>query len=60
MFENGKPGIVWKAGKGFNIQITPFIILISEKSLKLGIAVLVMLNVILVIVFIIVLLLLLM
>ena len=38
--------------KGFNIKITPFIILILENSFKLGIAVLFMLNKMLVIVFI--------
>ena len=43
MFENGKPDIVLKAVKGFNIERTPFIILIPENSFKLGIVVLVML-----------------
>ena len=51
MFENGKSDNVLKAVKSFNINITPFIILISKKSLKLGIVVLVMLNKVLVIVF---------
>ena len=52
MSENGKPNIVLKTVKGFNIKITPFIILILENSFKLGIAVLFMLNKMLVIVFI--------
>ena len=43
MFENGKPDIVLKMVKGFNIERTPFIILIPENSFKLGIVVLVML-----------------
>ena len=43
MFENGKPDIVLKTVKGFNIERTPFIILIPENSFKLGIVVLVML-----------------
>ena len=30
MFENGKPDIVLKTVKGFNIKRTPFMILISE------------------------------
>ena len=51
MFEDGKPDIVMKTVKGFNIKRTPFIILISENSFKLGIVVLVMLNKIMVIVF---------
>ena len=51
MFENGKPDIALKTAEGFIIQRTPFIILISERSLKLGIVVLVILNKMLVIVF---------
>ena len=43
MFENGKPDIVLKTVKGFNIERTPFIILIPENSFKLEIVVLVML-----------------
>ena len=43
MFENGKPDIVFKTVKGFNIERTPFVILIPENSFKLGIVVLVML-----------------
>ena len=43
MFENGKPDIVLKTVKGFNIERTPFIILIPENSFKLGSVVLVML-----------------
>jgi len=43
MFENGKPDIVLKTVKGFNIERTPFVILIPENSIKLGIVVLVML-----------------
>ena len=43
MFKNGKPDIVLKTVKGFNIKITHFIILISENSFKLEIVVLVML-----------------
>ena len=35
MFENGKPDIVLKTFKSFNIKTNPFIILISEKSFKL-------------------------
>ena len=50
MLENDKH--VLKTVKGFNIKITPFIILILENSFKLGIAVLFMLNKMLVIVFI--------
>ena len=42
MFENGKPNIVLKTVKRFNIKRTPIIILIKEKSLKLEIVVLVM------------------
>ena len=49
MFENGKPDIVLKTFKGFNLKKTPFIILIPENSLKLGIVVFVMLNKMLVI-----------
>ena len=48
LFENRKPDIVVHTVKGFNIKRTPFIILISDKSLKLGMVVLVsrsMLNV---------------
>ena len=52
MFQNGKPDIVLKTGKGFNIKRTPFLILTSENSFTLGIVVLVMLNKMLVIVFI--------
>ena len=51
MFENGKPVIVLKTVKRFNIKRTPLIIFIL-KSLKLGIVVLVMFNKMLVIVFI--------
>ena len=51
MFENGKPDIVLKTVKGFNIWRTPYIILILENSLKFGIVVLVMLNKMLVLVF---------
>ena len=51
MFENGKPDIVLKTVKGSIIKKTPVIILISERSLNLGIVVLVMLNKMLVIVF---------
>ena len=51
MFENGKPDIALKTVKGFIIKRTSFIILISERSLKLGIVVLVMLNKMLVISF---------
>ena len=50
--ENGKPDIVWKTVKRVNSKRTPIIILIL-KSLKLGIAVLVMFNKMLVIVLII-------
>ena len=53
MFENGKPNIVLKTVKSFNIKRTPIIILILKKSLKFGIVVLVMFNKTLVIVFII-------
>ena len=53
MFENGKFDIVLKTVKGINIKRTPFIILIQESSLKLGIVVLVMLKKMLVIVLII-------
>ena len=53
MFENGKSDIVLKKVKRFNIIRTPIRILISKKSLKLRIVVLVMFNKILVIVFII-------
>ena len=53
MFENGKSDIVLKTVTGFSIKRTPFIILISENSFKLGIVVLVMLNKMLFIVFII-------
>ena len=49
MSENGKPDIVLKTVKAFNIKRSPFIILIPENSLKLGIVVLVMLNKMLVI-----------
>ena len=35
MFENGKPNIVLKTVKEFNIKRTPIIILITEK-LKIG------------------------
>ena len=49
MFENGKPDIVLKTVKGSIIKRTPVIILISERSLNLGIVVLVMLNKMLVI-----------
>ena len=51
MLENGKPDIVLKTVKGFNIKRTPFII--QESSFKLGIVVLVMLKKLLVIVLII-------
>ena len=51
MFENEKPEIVLKTAKGFNMERTPFIILIKEYRLKFGIIVLVMLNKMLVIVF---------
>ena len=51
MFENGKPDIVLKTVKGFYKKRTPFMILIQENSLKLGIVVIVMLNIMLVIVF---------
>ena len=34
-FENGKPDTALKTVKGFNIERTPFIILISENSLNL-------------------------
>ena len=40
MFENEKPDIVLKTAKGFNMERTPFIILIVERILKLGIVVL--------------------
>ena len=51
LFENGKPDIVLKTVKGFNIKRIPFFkILIPENSFKLGIVVLVMLNKMLVIV----------
>jgi len=53
MFENGKPDIVLKTVKGFNIKRTPIIILIPENSFKLGIVVLVLFNKMLVIVLII-------
>ena len=53
MFENGKPDIVMKTFKKFNIKRTRIIILILKKSLKLRIAVLVMFNKMLVIVLII-------
>ena len=43
-FENGKPDIVLKTVKGFNIKRTPFKIFIRENNLKFGIVVLVMLN----------------
>jgi len=52
MFQNGKPDIVLKTVKKFNIKRTLIIILILLKSLKLGIVVLVMFNKMLVIVFI--------
>ena len=52
MFGNGKPDIVLKTVKGFNIKRTPVMILISKNSFKLGIVVLVMLKKMLVIVFI--------
>ena len=52
IFENGKPYIVFKTVKSFNITRTPIIILIL-KSLKFGILVLEMFNKMLVIVFII-------
>ena len=51
MFENGKPDIVLKTFKSFNIKTNPFIILISEKSFKLWIYVLVMLSKMLLLVF---------
>ena len=35
MFENEKPDIVLKTAKGFNMERTPFIILIVERILKL-------------------------
>jgi len=44
IFENGKPDIVLKMVVGFNIQRTPFIILIPENSLKSRIVVLVVHN----------------
>ena len=53
VFENGKPDIVFKTVKGFNIKRTPFIILILENSFKLGIVALVGFNTMLVMVFII-------
>ena len=49
MFKNGKPDIVLKTVKGFNIKRTPFLILITENSFRLGIVVIVMLNKMLVI-----------
>ena len=49
MLENGKPNIVLKTVKRFNIKRTRIIIFISEKSLKLGMVVLVMFNKMLVI-----------
>ena len=51
MFENGKSDIVLKTVKSFNINRTPFIILIPKNILKLGFVVLFMLNKMLVIVF---------
>ena len=49
MLENEKPDIVLKTAKRFNIKITPnFIISIPEKSLKLEIVFLVMLNIMLI------------
>ena len=50
MFQNGKPDIVLKTVKSFNIKITPIIILIKT-NFKLGIVVLVMFNKMLFIVF---------
>ena len=44
MFENGKPDIVLKTLKCFNLKRTPSIILIPENSFKLGIVVLVLPN----------------
>ena len=44
MFENGKPDIVLKTVKGFNIKRTHYIILISENSFKMRIVAIVMLN----------------
>ncbi len=51
MFKNGKPDIVLKTVKGFDIKRTPFTFFIQENSLKFGIGVLVMIYKILVIVF---------
>ena len=51
MFENGKPGVVLKTVKCFNIKRTPFIVLISINNLKLGMVVLLMLKNMLFIVF---------
>ena len=53
MFEDGKPDIVLKTVKRFNLKRTPIIILIPENSFKLRIVVLVMLNKMLVIILII-------
>ena len=53
MLENGKPNIVLKTVKRFNIKRTRIIIFISKKSLKLGMVVLVMFNKMLVIILII-------
>ena len=44
MSENGKPDIVLKRAKGFNMKRTPIIILIPENSYKFGIVVIVILN----------------
>ena len=49
MFENEKPEIVLKTVKGFNMERTPFIILIVERSLKLGIVVLAILFIVFII-----------
>ena len=49
--ENGKPDIVLKTVKGFDIKRTPFTFFIRENSLNFGIGVLVMIYKILVIVF---------
>ena len=52
MLENGKPDIVLKTVKGFNIKRTTFIILTLENNFKLGMVVFVMLNKMLIKVFI--------
>ena len=44
MFENGKSDIVLQKVKGSIVKRTPFIVLISERNLKLSIIVLVILN----------------